>query len=340
MLTPTPIYGELLAEFRVELDSTANVALAAASQGIYRPDWAFLTAREGMSESIFGNVGDLVDVVEVADVLDEASHYYQWWNERQVPGFPTEVHEFAYPGCADPCPVVDGGRILNGGESFVIQPSSLSYPVLLVSRIHPIQAGCVDVFANDQWVGTRVIPPMPGVWLDLPTVIPAALLTPETVIRVVPLDATVYSPYRHSVWSFAPLENPRPATSLSSFQSGAMLLDRASWSITGSQLLLDLDWYSEGQASGDYVMFVHLYEDMNAAPVAQVDIRPGNGTLPPGNWLPGVRSDRITVDLDNVVPGTYTLAIGLYDPQTFERLLPEQGDRQDRFIVGTVEIES
>jgi hypothetical protein len=340
MIAATQIYGDAEAEFRVDLDGDANVALAAASQGIYRPDWTFLNQRAIVADSVVSAVGDLMDVVEVADVVDEEVHDYQWWNSGVVPGFPTEVHEFAYPGCVDSCMVVDGGRILNGGESFVVRPVSFESPLVLVSRVHPMQAGRVAVYANEQLVGTRVIPYMPGVWMDLPTLIPADFLTAETMIRIVPMDGVLYAPYRHSLWSAVEQDNLRPQTPLAAFQAGNIVLDRAEWNVDGNQLVLDVDWYSAGQASGDYVLFVHVYADMNEALVAQVDIRPGNGTLPPGNWLPGVRSDRITVDLGNLVPGGYTLAIGLYDPQTFERLVPENGDTQNRYMLGTVEITS
>ena len=67
-------------------------------------------------------------------------------------------------------------------------------------------------------------------------------------------------------------------------------------------------------------------------------MRPGNGTLPPGNWLPGVLRDTITVDLQGVPIGTYKVAIGMYDPVTFERLQPTGGDANGRLFIGEVEI--
>ena len=39
MIAETSIYGNPLASFPVELDNNANVALAAAFQGIYKPEW-------------------------------------------------------------------------------------------------------------------------------------------------------------------------------------------------------------------------------------------------------------------------------------------------------------
>ena len=105
-----------------------------------------------------------------------------------------------------------------------------------------------------------------------------------------------------------------------------------------TQLGLNLDWYTDGTAQGDYKVFVHILDE-NDQIVAQADTYPGNGTLPPGNWLPGVLRDTIVVDLQNTPPGTYRVAIGMYDPYTFERLQPAGGDDQNRFFIGDVEIE-
>ena len=101
---------------------------------------------------------------------------------------------------------------------------------------------------------------------------------------------------------------------------------------------VNFEWYTDGSAKGDYKVFVHLYGDTSKPPVAQLDMRPGNGTLPPGNWLPGVLRDTITVDLNGIPPGTYKVDIGMYDPVTFERLQPTHGDEQGRLFIGEVKI--
>ena len=68
-------------------------------------------------------------------------------------------------------------------------------------------------------------------------------------------------------------------------------------------MAVKFEWYTDGSAKGDYKVFVHLYDDINQPPAAQTDMRPGNGTLPPGNWLPGVLRDTITVDLQGISVG-------------------------------------
>ena len=73
--------------------------------------------------------------------------------------------------------------------------------------------------------------------------------------------------------------------------------------------------------------------------VAQTDERPGDGALPPGNWLPGIIHDTMEVDVNSVQPGRYQVAIGLYDPISFERLAPSTGgDAENRLFIGEVEI--
>src|SRR5262249_19241165 len=65
----------------------------------------------------------------------------------------------------------------------------------------------------------------------------------------------------------------------------------------------------------DAKIFVHLYDvkDKDGKIVVQADQRPGEGTLPPANWLPGIRQDTITLTIPaDTPPGTYSVAIGLY----------------------------
>jgi hypothetical protein len=100
--------------------------------------------------------------------------------------------------------------------------------------------------------------------------------------------------------------------------------------------------------NGDGIVFVHLYNRTNAQPVAQIDQRPDGGVLPPGNWLPGIIHDSYTLDLSQVPPGTYTVAIGLYDAVTKLRYqvsgppfdpLTGEGVDADRLFIGKITVE-
>jgi len=89
-------------------------------------------------------------------------------------------------------------------------------------------------------------------------------------------------------------------------------------------------------------VFVHLYNSINAAPVAQTVARPAGDTLPPGNWLPGTIRDVYTVSLpDDLPPGAYPVAIGLFDADSGARY-PATGpgaDQDGRLFIGEITIE-
>jgi hypothetical protein len=97
--------------------------------------------------------------------------------------------------------------------------------------------------------------------------------------------------------------------------------------------------------SGDGVVFIHLYNEgkLNEKPVAQVVSRPARGVLPPGNWLPGIIEDSYTLPLpDDLPPGKYVIAIGMFDAQTGERYtisLDELKIDDNRLFIGEIIIE-
>lgn len=351
-LQDTDLYAETLASYTVALDPVNNVALAAPTQGIYKPDWT--AADRALTPTALPQIladlslYSLVDSIDAADIDSETAHDYRWHNDRAPAGFPTEYYEFANVACrGDACglPIMDGGRRINGEEAFTlaVRPGE---DVILVTRIHPADAGTFDVYANDQLVGTRVIPALPGSWLEVPTLIPAALVTAETRIRIVPHVGGDYMPYYHWAlqWNpeYARGEMP-PVEPLVTFQNGAITL----YHVAINQLLEDdgtqkvsvfLEWDSNGQAQGDYKIFVHVL-DADDAIVGQADVRPGLGGLPPGNWLPRRFSDTITVAVE---PGQYRIAIGLYDPVTLERLAPEGAGLEitpdNSIVIGEIEV--
>ncbi len=354
MIADTDIYGQPLASFPVDIDNSANVALAADFQGIYKPDWTADTYTDKALQFGGENYGFDRQLpagsVNVGNIASEKQANYSWHNAERLSGFPTEVHEFNYISCATGnCLTVDGGRLINGEESFDMPTgfdSAKTHDLALVTRLHPEDAGTIDVYANGELVGSRWIPAMQGNWLEVVTCIPAAVVsktsTPDTVhIRIVPhVSGGFYMPYYHWIYG-CPQAEPAPKEPVSTFQDGAIELGSAKldYQPDKATLGLNLEWYTDGSAKGDYKVFVHLYADPSKPPVAQLDMRPGKGTLPPGNWLPGVLRDTITVDLTGVPSGKYQVAIGMYDPVTFERLQPSGGDEQSRLFIGEVDIQ-
>ena len=71
-----------------------------------------------------------------------------------------------------------------------------------------------------------------------------------------------------------------------------------------------------------YKFFVHLYDVESGALVAQADVVPRGWTYPNTWWeAEEVVSDKVVLSLEGVPAGTYSLAVGVYDPETGERLL-------------------
>lgn len=322
-LQRTDLYAETLASYTVDLDPVNNVALAAPTQGIYRPDWT--AADRAETPVMLPRVApyldgmELVDQIDVADVESEEAHDYQWHNDRAAGSFPSEYYEFGYLNCANDCLVMDGGRRINGGESFTLTTNS-EQDLILVTRLHPGDAGTFDVYANEQLVAERVIPSLPGSWYEVPTLIPASMLTAETRIRIVPHVAGDYMPYQH--WAYQGDYQPpaREHDPVATFQDGAIQLVDAGLSVVeGRAVALTLAWRTDGGAQGDYKTFVHVLND-DGQIVAQADERPGDGNLPPGNWIVGTIRDTMEITLPDSTQSQYRVELGLYDPVTGTRL--------------------
>jgi hypothetical protein len=365
MLADTSLYGEPLASFPVKLDANYNVALAADFQGIYHLKGISQRTSFPVDVNIwnyvyYGGVS-FVDEINVGDLQSEKDHNYRWRNDAGRSGFPTEIHEFRYMNClvgfGDTCPVIDGGRLISGEESFRFSVES-DKDVILATRLHPQQHGTFDVYANDSFVATRWIPELPGQWIDVPTLIPAEYITAnELQIRIVPhVEGGFYMPYYHWLWQgdyqpdfeiagLSPDEASvlgiEETVSKTSFEQGLFSAHVRLQSLNlGGQvkpLYVNIDWGVEQTAEGDYKVFVHVMDEHDQI-VAQTDSYPAN-TWPPGNWLPGVLRDTIMVDLGETSPGEYRVVMGLYNPYTGERLQPEGGDEQGRFFIGEIEVQ-
>ncbi|HEX9118476.1 MAG TPA: hypothetical protein VGA61_20585, partial [Anaerolineae bacterium] len=102
----------------------------------------------------------------------------------------------------------------------------------------------------------------------------------------------------------------------------------------GGNLSLTLYWQAAGTTDRAYTVFVHLI-DAQGNLAGSGDGEPGGGTLPTTGWLAGeYLVDRHTVGLAaEARPGSYRLAIGLYDPAGGQRLTTPEG--ADQIILAT-----
>lgn len=114
--------------------------------------------------------------------------------------------------------------------------------------------------------------------------------------------------------------------------------------VVGGSLRLTLYWQALGVPTLSYKVFTHLEDDQRRV-AAQRDDYPLQGRLPTTAWVPGqVIPDTYEIDLTaQVMPGSYTLTIGFYDPLTGERLGPVRGidgalQAFDGVVLGSVEV--
>jgi hypothetical protein len=87
------------------------------------------------------------------------------------------------------------------------------------------------------------------------------------------------------------------------------------------QVKVKLHWQALRRMDVPYKFFVHLIDPASGQLVAQADVMPHNWTYPTTWWEAGeVVSDEIMLSLADVPPGTYRLQIGVYHPDSGERL--------------------
>jgi hypothetical protein len=106
------------------------------------------------------------------------------------------------------------------------------------------------------------------------------------------------------------------------------------------RLTLTLYWRSEAQTETDYTRFVHL-RDQQGHIVAQNDGPPGGRVYLTSLWDAGeVIADEAVIQLpQDLVPASYALVIGLYDPVTGQRLpVPTSTAGYDSLPLTTVEL--
>jgi hypothetical protein len=98
-------------------------------------------------------------------------------------------------------------------------------------------------------------------------------------------------------------------------------------------------WVAGSDIRDEYSVFVHVYSDERLPPVAQHDSQPAGGGAPTGQWRVGEEvADRHGVRLpDNITPGLYSLAVGLYKPEDGIRVDVEDDHAMDgRVVLGNI----
>lgn len=354
------VFGDVLAEFAVTLPAR-TVASADDYQAVYRADWSTTHAEDRPAQLATlaylaqGEDAALVDTLDVAHLASEAAHDYDWWQDGHLPGFASEVYTLNYAACEATtavCRVTDGGRVLSGGEAFTLHTQP-GIDLLLVTRVHGRAGALLDVSVDGELVATRVQPHIPGQWIEIVTFVSGARITGErTRVRMELSGAAdpavdAYMPYSHWAYQgdFSSLAVPADVEPLAVFGAAerVRLIDYT-LTQTEAAIMVDLTWLGPAPGAGDGIVFVHLYNQANldSEPVAQAVRRAGAGTLPPGNWLPGLLHDRYIVPLpDDLEMGQYVVILGLFDARTGARY-PVQANAtlaDGRLILDDIRIE-
>jgi hypothetical protein len=186
------------------------------------------------------------------------------------------------------------------------------------------------VLVDGQDAGLWNYPATPGEWIETAFVVPADRVQqnqPLITLQVLEDEALeqAYPLYYIWVWQGAPVGTAVAPQNDESFEFGDGLsllgydLDLTS-ATAGQAIPLTLYWQTDVPQSADAKLFLHLY-DADGNLVAQVDQRPYHGIQPPYAWIPGIPIvDPVPFMLPaNLAPGSYTLAIGLYEPLSGER---------------------
>jgi mannosyltransferase len=108
----------------------------------------------------------------------------------------------------------------------------------------------------------------------------------------------------------------------------------------GGNLIVWLYWRAIGESNQPLKVFVHLEGAINpttGSPLwSQDDQFPQDGRIGTESWTPGtVYRDVYTLPTGDVPPAAYTLRVGLYEPESGERLLTAEGDRH---TLGNIEL--
>lgn len=350
----TDLYASVLARFS-STNPPHNVASASAEQVVTQIHWDSAD-RAALPHQIapVGFEPAPIDSINVADLQDENAHAYQWWNAAPRNGYATELYQMGYLNCdvaTDPaCRLIDGGRLITGGEDMIISTRP-GQDLLWVTRVHPHDEATIAITVDGQPAATRVIPGgLGGHWLDIVTLIPAKFITHNaTHLRTQIKTDGAYMPYYHWFFQghFQPDMHqtlPGPSAHFGAPNAGVTLLGRQiSIDTATHRLRIDVEWLADPAmptdvSLGDDKIFVHVYDSAHTdqPPITQSDQRP-RGSVPPADWLSGVFRDTYYVPLPDA-PGTYQVAIGLYDATSTTRLMVTGNDAtaDGRLFIDTI----
>ncbi|OIP39254.1 hypothetical protein AUJ95_05755 [Candidatus Desantisbacteria bacterium CG2_30_40_21] len=134
----------------------------------------------------------LIDNLDVADIVDEKTHDYRFWETEHKPGVVTYALKLPFFSNQELI-VADGGRVLTGGEEMVIKTRPSTNMKMIVRHRGKFN---VEILVNDKhkkmWKEDRGAE---NVWTEAILDIPSEWITTErTRISVLTMDKNEYFP--------------------------------------------------------------------------------------------------------------------------------------------------
>jgi hypothetical protein len=345
----TDIFAKEL--FRAQAPHLSWNSSASDTQYVYAADWRLANSGDRPYQpDILKRVQSLtmVDFLDIADLAEEAAHNYEWHLAPGLPaGFPTEFRQLRYrhPREAE---VMDGGRLLTGGESFRIATRP-GLDLHLVGRFHAISDVALRVSVDGIPVGEWRYPSLPGEWQESLFTVPGRMVRGNTTTISLEADHhqpgfRSHSPYYYWFYQGTLPESQHvvPHPRRSSFGPAIELLgyDYATSKVrAGETFLLTLYWTARMEPTSTYKVFVHI-SDPAGKVAAQHDGQPYYGLRPTRLWKAGeviIDPHPIPIPAD-LAPGTYPVLIGMYEPTTLERLPASGADRQRRLLLTRITV--
>ena len=255
---------------------------------------------------------------------------YQW---LLPPDF--AIHWFQQGGVADPriawqpaetLVTFAGGTLVNWTEFATATPEKM--PRMLA------EADIEYVLATPELIATR------------PNLFAPFITTDGTILTLKTLPpgwrlAFAY-PNLNCEWCLYQLRPPDHSANITFGEGDTVELE--GYDISTSQLMderplhLTLYWHSLTPISEAYIVFVHLLDE-NGQLVGQIDEALLRGQWPTNHWRAGDKlADRHTLNLDpSLLPGNYTVLIGLYNPVTMARMPAQSNENliQDNAVILT-----
>ncbi len=134
----------------------------------------------------------LIDSLDVADIVDEKTHNYRFWEAEHKPGAITYALKLPFLFSQEKV-VADGGRVLSGGEEMVIKtrPSTNMKMIIRHKGRFNIQVSINNKY-NKMW---KEDSENENVWTEAILDIPAEWITMErTRVNILTMDKTEYFP--------------------------------------------------------------------------------------------------------------------------------------------------